>query len=836
MNRFITLISHYVLVLGLMAQQDGTLDQSFADKGVFTKDLSNPAYSLRYQETYKVHKLRDGSILTFDFYSSIGGVFNCKITKFDKTGQVDVSFGENGICLLDEWINTSIGIIKIDEAVDGTLYILCCSSYNNYQLATLEKNGQKINWSKHLSPSPSAKTIRSIPYTGLALPSSHYLVATKDSIVKYDRTSTIVPNFHCNLKQVVGLFETPEPNKYLTFAIDNIQLVVRQILDNGTIDPDFKALTFDLGFQPETNVVSSGHFNLDFQYTQQLNDSIYAFVMTTGWPNKVKSFQVNLRSKTISTIKNLKEGNEYAFDKNGNIWVNICDTYYTSDKGLYIYKEDNKIDTLKINGGFFLAGDTLYTTNILQKSGFTYPVDPAPNKASLHKYINGSPDLSFGNQGKTTYRLSHDYDAPYQSIPLSDAYLINSISGGYYSYIYRLLENGTTAPVDIELGKLKQINLLKKSQLLQQGTDIFLVSDSMVYKYDLKIHTFKEYSPLILKGRIFSHTPDRFLIASPQGIRSIGIANGDTLSTFGNGGVVSLSIANVATFAPTDRILTHTTGAFKVFKQNGDILSFDSNGKTDNTFGMNGQLSNAGYLLFHSSAADLLAQLDNDSIVSFKILDHHGTTVSSSEKIQIGRKITLFNEYMREFESSGVTSHAVLQKDGKYVVAISINRNTYWDYSTSGGLYFTKLLRLNPDLSLDKSFGNEGFLELVGYAIQLQIDANKAYLFTNTADSQVMRKFTLSDNTVYKIHLGADALATDDLTYENTVKAFPNPTSGLVKFTAGMPTQDLAKIYNSIGVQVATLPLKDNTLDMSTFNKGMYLIKIGNETHMIIKE
>lgn len=829
MNRFITLISHYVLVLGLMAQQDGTLDQSFADKGVFTKDLSNPAYSLRYQETYKVHKLRDGSILTFDFYSSIGGVFNCKITKFDKTGQVDVSFGENGICLLDEWINTSIGIIKIDEAVDGTLFILCRSS-NNHQLATLEKNGQKINWIRHPYSSADTKTIPSIPYTGLILPSSHYLVATKDSIVKYDRTSSTVPNFHCNLKQVVGLFETPEPNKYLTFAIDNIQLVVRQILDNGTIDPDFKALTFDLGFQPETNVVSSGHFNLDFQYTQQLNDSIYAFVMTTGWPNKAKSFQVNLRSKTISTIKNLKEGNEYAFDKNGNIWVNICDTYYTSDKGLYIYKEDNKIDTLKINGGFFLAGDTLYTTNILQKSGFTYPVDPAPNKASLHKYINGSPDLSFGNQGKTTYRLSYDYDAAYQSLQLSDSYLINSISGNYYSYIYRLLENGTTSPVDIELGKLKEINLLKKSQLLQQGADIFLVSDSMVYKYDLNIHTFKEYSALSINGNVYNHTIGRFLISNTLDIKSIDIFNGNILPNFGNAGTLSLPIA------AGDQIFTDASGNFKVFKKNDNVYSFDATGKPDTDFGVQGQLSYPGHLLHHSATADLVANMVNDSTLSFSILNSKGQLTSSSDNLYLGPKITFINEYVRVIDAPGVASYAVLQNDGKYVVAISIDRNKKWSLRTSGGLYFTKLLRLNPDLSLDKSFGVEGFLELAGHALQLHIKGDRAYLFTNTADSQVMSKFTLGDNTVYKIHLGAAALATDDLTYENTVKAFPNPTSGLVKFTAGMPTQDLAKIYNSIGVQVATLPLKDNTLDMSTFNKGMYLIKIGNETHTVVKE
>ncbi|MGE0561142.1 MAG: M1 family aminopeptidase [Flavobacteriales bacterium] len=76
-------------------------------------------------------------------------------------------------------------------------------------------------------------------------------------------------------------------------------------------------------------------------------------------------------------------------------------------------------------------------------------------------------------------------------------------------------------------------------------------------------------------------------------------------------------------------------------------------------------------------------------------------------------------------------------------------------------------------------------------------------------------------------------------TEELDITIFPNPTNGKVTISTDIPYHNI-KIYNILGEQIFVLKTKNTTLkyelDISGFKKGIYIIEIGFEKHVVRKK
>jgi hypothetical protein len=70
--------------------------------------------------------------------------------------------------------------------------------------------------------------------------------------------------------------------------------------------------------------------------------------------------------------------------------------------------------------------------------------------------------------------------------------------------------------------------------------------------------------------------------------------------------------------------------------------------------------------------------------------------------------------------------------------------------------------------------------------------------------------------------------------YGSTVSLYPNPTTDLVRVT-GIPSGTPYEVWSITGKQIAQETLHDQTIDFSILESGMYLIKIGETTHRVVK-
>lgn len=69
--------------------------------------------------------------------------------------------------------------------------------------------------------------------------------------------------------------------------------------------------------------------------------------------------------------------------------------------------------------------------------------------------------------------------------------------------------------------------------------------------------------------------------------------------------------------------------------------------------------------------------------------------------------------------------------------------------------------------------------------------------------------------------------------YESTsLHAFPNPALDVVSFKNLIDNQRLVSVFDVTGSKVCELLINNNSIDVSSLNKGIYLLKVG---HQIVK-
>lgn len=116
-----------------------------------------------------------------------------------------------------------------------------------------------------------------------------------------------------------------------------------------------------------------------------------------------------------------------------------------------------------------------------------------------------------------------------------------------------------------------------------------------------------------------------------------------------------------------------------------------------------------------------------------------------------------------------------------------------------------------------------------GQQFDLNAIADQGWVFQGWSGDIVSTENPLTISVNSNLNITAtfaqDGLSVDENNLDNAVTIFPNPSSKGV-FTLKSNTVELWEVYNLTGVKV--LSGKGNTIDISKFSNGMYIIKINN--------
>ncbi|GAB3710182.1 hypothetical protein GCM10028861_02820 [Flavobacterium koreense] len=267
--------------------------------------------------------------------------------------------------------------------------------------------------------------------------------------------------------------------------------------------------------------------------------------------------------------------------------------------------------------------------------------------------------------------------------------------------------------------------------------------------------------------------------------------------------------------------------------QNIALARYNNDGSLDNTFGIGGKVET------------IISNGVSDNFRKLKILEDGkilllGYTSLNGPVNQSGLTMIRYlsnGNLDSSFGSNGIYSYLgygcadlAIQIDGKIVVGSSFVDN--------GGSNINFLtFRFNDDGSLDTSFNSNGMLvtninstnEASITSVQIQSD-NKIVCsgFSPNED------YSLGCAAIIRINAGT--LSTD--TFEtNTMKLFPNPTTGIVNMDNSIYNYKNVIVYNYLGQEISKYELNalnNEVINLSSLSNGVYLLKFVKDSESIV--
>ncbi|MEZ4874480.1 MAG: T9SS type A sorting domain-containing protein [Flavobacteriaceae bacterium] len=455
---------------------------------------------------------------------------------------------------------------------------------------------------------------------------------------------------------------------------------------------------------------------------------------------------------------------------------------------------------------------------------------------------DGSFDISFGDNGRTQFTYNNNYKF-YTCNQLSDdSYFTfgKHVEAGNYSLvIHKILNDGN---IDTSFG----------------------VDGIVVIPWDSQDNPFKSITvnndkTLLLKNKQYHLTINRI------------DSNGSLDNSFGNNGELTpfpSSTYGSMTILESEKILAATSINTNTFS----IRRFLADGELDLGFGNNGEITISLSNLINFEIVDIKETIDNKILVSLIIYNYPELDENYILKINPNGELdtsfgssgifTVPIEFIAEF--TNYSSRINLFENGEILVSTYIV-NHYNEF------YYTKYRKLNSQGVLIPSFGNGGsFLEFgVGSVKILQnqrfIHGSqrniKRYFSGGDIDNSFNMDFSgfpptdefyyIVDN-VGKIFFGTRSyfgptlfiarlnnnplnLSSFDI---NAIFVSPNPSSSKFTINSDIPFENTPfKIYDFTGKNVGEgfLNGQNPVLDLTTFQSGIYLLKINNSTLKLIK-
>jgi len=124
--------------------------------------------------------------------------------------------------------------------------------------------------------------------------------------------------------------------------------------------------------------------------------------------------------------------------------------------------------------------------------------------------------------------------------------------------------------------------------------------------------------------------------------------------------------------------------------------------------------------------------------------------------------------------------------------------------------------------------------------LTLQTTPNIGYEFISWWDgnTNASRNFTLQNNVTISATFESTATSISDLEKINTLKIYPNPVTNVLHITHDWQQGDIIELFDMNGRRVFSGRGSGDvfTIEMSAFQPGNYILRIGNQTAKIVKQ
>lgn len=171
------------------------------------------------------------------------------------------------------------------------------------------------------------------------------------------------------------------------------------------------------------------------------------------------------------------------------------------------------------------------------------------------------------------------------------------------------------------------------------------------------------------------------------------------------------------------------------------------------------------------------------------------------------------------------------------------NGSTWIDLNTTT-VYASNIMWTSPEPILSgNSTGWKSFSVVhqgLGVIFGISIGDTVMWRFTFRSDGIQTNKDGLMFDSIYVWDV--PPIGVNDMNSDNSIGVDPNPTNGgiiaVAVTSSGVEKQ--IEVYNLLGEKLFTMPVEANQkevkLDLSTFSKGMYLIKVETENGVLCKK
>ena len=433
------------------------------------------------------------------------------------------------------------------------------------------------------------------------------------------------------------------------------------------------------------------------------------------------------------------------------------------------------------------------------------------NGIFISRYLpNGVLDTSFDTDGKIEVGYGSNYEFCHTiAIQQDEKLLLAGSSNGSFS-ITRLNTNGTYDSSFSSDGKL----------IFSFGAGIGSKINKLLLQPDGKI---------IAIGQAYNGVDYDFGMARFNTDGSIDV-------TFGTAGKTLVNIGPANDFGQDAALQSDGRILVCGYSNNslGDsfsIIRLNNDGTLDTSFATNGKIYYNIPGKSYCVAESIALQTDGKIIVAghadgdFAVLRYTTNGTLDTGFGNSGYSTT-------DFGNSQDKSYAIaIQNDNKIILA----GHGYEAGNT--GLFHAAMARYDANGNLDNTFSSDGkmVLPMAIYndgikSMIIQPEGKLLFGGYSSADNSSVIEYVL-------FRLDNNTLSTRDYFLgTNTIKIFPNPATDFVTVKT-LKNSDKIDLFNSIGQQINSVKIVNNTIDLSGFSSGIYLIRVNsNQTFKIIKQ
>lgn len=846
---------------------NGTIDTTFGNDGIVMNDFYTFNRASNWNSGILCIKLQsDGKILTYEFgsqnYTSV-----TVLSRYNSDGSPDSSFGNNGrigcnsspisgnnplviqpdgkiLVLGVQNLNPSPGVYSSQFVVEryNTDGSIDNAFATNGRVATAF--GSSYDIPKALALQTDGKIVAVGFTTGTTNPKfaiARYTI-NGDLDTTFGSDGKVLTSFGTGINCFANFVTLHPDGKILvtgtTTGIDGTDFALAKYNANGSLDTSFD------GDGKATNAFDTSDNSSEINSVFEQSDGKFV-ITTTAYVGGAYDQADDL----VTRRYNSDGTTDTSFGTNGKVTTTFQTGFNTglniaiqSDNRILVagyshplssaqndfnvlrYQSNGTLDTTFNNNGKvttkFDASNDNSTVMLLQPDGKLISIGvksnltgyPGTQDIAVSRYNNdGSPDTSFGNDGKVVSIFGRNINNINQAVLQADGKIVVSniytnpfVDNFRHFELVRYTANGS---IDLTFGTEGKVALDAEinSVLSQPDGKIIITYTS----YDSQNNT-----SIILKR--FNN-------------------NGTLDNSFDNDGIASVT----GTFYGSAKAAIQPNGKIVIAVSLSDInnvigslslIRFNTNGSLDSGFDSTiaafGDTSFTNAIFFQPDGKIIVAGRSTSLSGGYDFFQFVTARFNSDGSLDTtygtdGMTTTYLGSY---FEPYAIIQSVVLQPDGKFLVALSKAEQN--PASPTPNSYDFVIYRFNANGGYDSDFGAEGKITTSFYnkydeAFSMVLQPDNKIVVAGTTDTGINRDFAIAryDNTI----LSAKSFITN-----HDLFLYPNPANGIINIEFPV-RNDLrvtkVEIYNMLGQMVYSEDKGSDKINVSNLQTGIYHLK-----------